>query len=361
MPHSEYDAQQEQHLNKACRLEYISLLYMLSVIVLMYLVMGSSQAMKTAWIEDCLSLIPPLSFLIGAHICNRSPNRHFPYGFHRAVSVLFLCAALALLVMGSYLIVDSAIKLVEAQHPSIGMKNFLGHDMWLGWWMILVLLWGTFPPIILGHFKMKHAGPLNDKILYTDAKMNKADWMTAVAAIGGVLGIGYGLWWADAAAALVISFDILKDGWTQTKDATLGLMNRSPTEIDNGYSDLSDRARKKLLEYDFIQSAEVKLYEAGHLIFGQGYVHFQQDVIPSQKQIKAATRAVRKLDWRLKEFSISLAVWRQTNHPAFTSFKIALFMPLFQRIRAEPVKGAIIFKRADLDPVCLAFQHIVVS
>lgn len=191
-PQYEFSEEQDKALHKARFLQYLSMAYLISVIILMYIVMGSSQAMKTAWIEDCLSLIPPICFLVGAHVCWRPPTEHYPYGFHRIVSVLFLCAALALLLMGAYLLIDALIKLGKQEHPTIGMKEFFGQDIWLGWWMILVLLWGTFPPVLLGHAKIKHAKTLHDKILITDGKMNKADWMTAAAAIGGILGIGMG-------------------------------------------------------------------------------------------------------------------------------------------------------------------------
>lgn len=40
---------------------------------------------------------------------------------------------------------------------------------------------------------------MHDKVLHADAKMNKADWMTAAAALVGVLGIGLGWWWAKIA------------------------------------------------------------------------------------------------------------------------------------------------------------------
>ena len=63
--------------------------------------------------------------------------------------------------------------------------------------------------MFLGRAKMKLAQKLHDKVLYADADMNKADWMTAVAAMVGVAGIGIGLWWADSVAALVISASIL--------------------------------------------------------------------------------------------------------------------------------------------------------
>ena len=57
-------------LSKAVRLEWITLGYLITVVIAMYLVMGSSQAMKSAWLEDVLSLIPSLVFLILPYIIN---------------------------------------------------------------------------------------------------------------------------------------------------------------------------------------------------------------------------------------------------------------------------------------------------
>lgn len=305
-PQYEFSAEQTKALKKARILEYTTIAYLISVIFLMYIVMGSSQAMKTAWIEDCLSLIPPICFLAGSRICWRPPTEHYPYGFHRVVSILFLCASLALLVMGSYLLVDALIKLVKQEHPTIGMKEFFGIDMWLGWWMILVLLWGTFPPVLLGRAKVKHARTLNDKILITDGKMNKADWMTAVAAIAGVLGIGMGWWWADAVAAAFISFDILKDGWKQTKDAVTGLINRSPKSVDGEYLNLPEKVENKLMEYDWVKKAKVRLYEHGHLFFGEGMIETENNQMISPESIFEARQEIRDYDWRLQDFNLTV-------------------------------------------------------
>jgi cobalt-zinc-cadmium efflux system protein len=40
----------------------------------MGLSMGSSQAMRTAWIEDTLGLVPPIVFLIAARFEERASN-----------------------------------------------------------------------------------------------------------------------------------------------------------------------------------------------------------------------------------------------------------------------------------------------
>lgn len=305
-PQYEFTQEQEKALHQARWLEYVTIAYLLSVIVLMYFVTGSSQAMKTAWYEDILSLVPPISFLIGSWICWRKPSNHFPYGFHRAVSVLYLVAALALLGMGSFLLIEAVTTLFKGEHPTIGMREYFGIDIWLGWWMIAVLLWGTFPPIFLGLKKLKLAKPLNDKILYTDGKMNKADWMTAAAAIPGVLGIGLGWWWADAVAAGLISIDILMDGWKQSRDAVTGLMNRAPTAMDNGYLDLPEEIKAQLLTYPWIHDAEVRLYEHGHLIFGEGFIQTPNDTPLDPERMREAIKAVNGMDWRLQGFALTI-------------------------------------------------------
>lgn len=304
-PKHEFSASQHATIRKAVRLEWLTLAYLSSVVVLMYMVMGSSQAMKTAWVEDMLSMVPPIMFLLTNHWRNKAPNNHFPYGYHRITSIGYLVSALALLVVGGYLIVDSLMKLVTAHHPTIGMQTYFGVDLWLGWWMILVLLWGTFPPVLLGVAKKKLAKPIYDKILNTDAKMNKADWLTAVAAIGGVLGIGLGLWWADAIAALFISYDIIRDGYTQSRDAVTGLMNRAPKELDGSYSDLPNRVIAALEELDWVDSAEVRLREEGHLIFGEGFYRSRQDKPVSNEDLRNARKYITSLDWRLHSFALS--------------------------------------------------------
>ena len=46
-------------LAKAHKLEWLTLAYQVSVVVVMYLSLGQSQAMKTAWADDMLGMIAP--------------------------------------------------------------------------------------------------------------------------------------------------------------------------------------------------------------------------------------------------------------------------------------------------------------
>ena len=209
---TELPEKQAATLRKAIRYEWITIAFLAVAITLVGLVAGNSQAMKVAWAEDMLSLAPPIAFLVAVRIIRKPPTAKRPYGYHRSVGVAHLVAAVALTTMGAFLIFDSAVGLVTAEHPSIGSVQLFGQVFWLGWLMMAVMVLTGVPPVLLGRVKIKLARELHDKVLYADAKMNKADWMTALASLVGVAGIGIGWWWTDAVAALFISLSILSDG-----------------------------------------------------------------------------------------------------------------------------------------------------
>ncbi|MWD30606.1 cation transporter, partial [Aquicoccus sp. SCR17] len=58
----------ERVVQQAKHLEWVTLGVLVVTIVLVAIVMGSSQAMRAAWIEDLLSLIPPIAFLIALRV-----------------------------------------------------------------------------------------------------------------------------------------------------------------------------------------------------------------------------------------------------------------------------------------------------
>jgi cation diffusion facilitator family transporter len=281
----------EERQRKAVRLEWITLVYMLSAVVLLFLTLGQSQAMKAAWIEDLLSLLPPAAFLIAARLRKRKPSEKFPWGMHRAVTVAYVFAALALLVMGGYVFLDSAIKLVRAEHPPIGVIQLFGEEIWLGWAMIAALVYSGVPAVFLGRAKRRLADDLHDKVLFADAQMNKADWMTVSAAIVGIIGIGFGLWWADAVAALFISLDIVHDGWKNVRAAVHDLMDARPRRHDaREYHPIVERMNAELNDCDWVERGAVRLREEGHVFTGEVLV------VPRASALADGERLMERLE-----------------------------------------------------------------
>jgi cation diffusion facilitator family transporter len=294
-----------QTLRKARRLEWLTIAYLVSAVILLALVLGSSQAMKTAWVEDLLSLIPPIAFLLAMRFNSREPTGRFPYGFHRIVSIAHLCSALALFVMGTYLLVESIIKLITAEYPTINSVEIFGQTIWLGWLMLPALAWSGLPAVFLGRAKITLAEELHNKVLYADAKMNKADWLTASAAMVGVVGIGLGLWWLDAVAAALISLDITKDGVSNLRRAVVDLMDQTPTTIDEDDTDpLRDRLATMLRDLDWVEDVDLRLREEGQVYFGEAIV-VPSDSTNIPEKVEDAIKRARDLDWRIYDLALT--------------------------------------------------------
>lgn len=249
----------------ARRLEYWNIGWSVSIVVAMGLAMGSSQAMKTAWVEDTLGLVPPIAFLIAERYEARASNRRFHYGFDRVNGLGFLIAAVALAAVGVLLLKDAVTTLITAEHVTVGSTRIWGHDVWLGWFMLAAQAYATIPPLIIGHKELPLARRLHDKLLHTDAQMNKANWQTGVAGFLGVAGLGLGLWWADSAAAAIISASIILDGWKALRVATSELVDGIPCEL--GGSNLSSDAKAvaDALREEF-PDARVLMRETGRYI-----------------------------------------------------------------------------------------------
>ena len=268
MSDSVVPAQLRDPMRRAERLEWWSIGWTLSVIIVMGAAMGSSQTMKTAWIEDCISLIPPAVFLISARIERRPASARFPNGFARAPSLAFSIAAAALVALGGTLLVDSAMGLLSQEHATVAAAHIFGREVWLGWIMVAAQVYSIIVPLVLGRLKLPLAKELNDKTLFTDAMTQKANWMTGIAGIGGVIGIGMGYWWADALAAGLISLDILNDGIRALRAASAELVDGAPRGLDG--TDVAEDARALHAHLDAcFPGAEVHLRETGRVIGAQ--------------------------------------------------------------------------------------------
>lgn len=255
-----------QHdLRRARRLEWWTLFWQGSIVAVMALVLGSSQAMKSAWIEDMLGLVPAIVFLISVRLERREPTDRFPYGFHRSNSLAFLVSATALVAMGGYLLADSAMKLIAQEHPTIGQTTVFGQQLWLGWLMMAALAYSVVPPMILGRIKQPIARRLSDKVMHTDSLMQKADWMTGLTGVLGVGGVGFGLWWADSLAAAIIALDILHDGYRTLRQAAEELADGAPRALE---SDAIAEDAAALQEHlgKLFPDARIQLRETGRYI-----------------------------------------------------------------------------------------------
>lgn len=300
----QFPPEQQALRHKTARLSWLSLALLTSTAVAVYLTLGQSEAMKTAWIEDLLALIPPIALLVALRIENHAPTERFPYGYFRAIGIAFLVISAVLLLVGLWLLFDSVMKLIEGAHAPVGTMTVFGRTIWSGWAMIAALTYCVGIGILLGRLKGPVAEKLNDRALAADADMNKAGWMSEGAAIIGILLIGYGQWWGDAAAAAFISLNIVRDGWINLRQVVADLMDESPTKLgETELESLPRRVRDAAEGLPWVEKAAVRLRESGHVIAGEVFVvpRVEADLLAN---VEAASETLRGLDWRIYSLTV---------------------------------------------------------
>lgn len=302
----ELPPEQQRANRKAVRLEWVSVGYWLTAIVLLYFTLGQSQAMKAAWVEDILALFPAVAFLVASRFRHRPPNGRFPWGYHRAITVAYTVATVALFALGAYIAIDSVDKLLRGTHPPIGMVEVLDAQVWLGWLMLGALAYSGIPPVIIVRMKRPLAEALHDKVLFADAKMNRADWLTACAAAAGVIGVGLGLWWADSVAALVIAADILHDGQRYLRASVSDLMDKWPRTYDEAKPHpAAERVKQEVAAVPWIAEAAVRMREHGHTITGDVWVVPAGSEAGLTERLEALSDRLPDLDWRVHDVVVA--------------------------------------------------------
>jgi len=301
----EFPPERQTDLQRARRLEWVVTAFNVAIALIIYLAMGSSQAMKAAWVEDMLAFVPPIAFLVSLRFLDREPTEEYPYGFHRAVSIAFLAGAVALTIFGLYILVDSLVGLVRQERPTMGLAVVFGHEVWSGWIMLGALLISAIPPFVFGRLELPLANRLHDKTLKADAEMNRANWMTASAAMAGIVGVSLGWWWADAAAGALISLDIVRDGMTNLSRVVKDLVDRQPTTVHGRASGVPAKIEKAVGGLDWVERVAVRLREEGHVFTGEVFV-LPADSRLGPERIREATETARQVDWKVHDLVVTL-------------------------------------------------------
>ena len=299
-----YPEEQWRLRERAKALSWLSVGLLTSAAVLLFFALGQSEAMKTAWVSDVLTAIPPIALLIAMRVELKGPSKRFPYGYTRSIAVAFLVTSSMLSLVGLYLLYDALSKLIGQQRPPIGTTQLFGHTFWAGWLMIAALSYSLLCGFILGLLKKPVAMRLNDKALRAEATMNRDEWLSEGAAIVGIVLVGFGHWWADAAAAAFISIEIVHDGWINLRLVLGDLMDETPTKMgEKELEDVTDKVRLRVESLADVAVAAVRLREHGRALTGEVFIvpRDHADVVDLVSDV--ASRAT-DVDWRLHDLAV---------------------------------------------------------
>lgn len=303
----EFPPEQAALLARARRLEWLTVAYIATSALALGLSMGGSQAMRTSFFEDVVSVVPALAFLVCTRLAIRRPTPTFPYGFHGVVALGHLAAATALLGMGGFLLWEAVVKLVTLDRTEIGRLQLFGRDVWAGWPMLAAVTYSAIPSFFLGRAKLKLAPQIHDKILHADAEMMRADWMVEVATGVGVIGVGLGVWLMDPLAAAAVSLNILKDGADNARAALCDLIERRPMKVDREEPDPAPEELKAWLErLEWAAEAHVRVREVGHVLFGEVFIRPREGAADLPRRAREARDEALRARWRLHDLTVTV-------------------------------------------------------
>lgn len=295
------------------KLEWMTIFYQVGAAALVLWLAGNSQSMKTEWFENALAVFPPLGVLLTYETENKKQDNKHPFGHHRASTVAFVGAAFALAGIGTFLFYDAAKNLISREHPSIGGFNLFGHTIWHGWLMIGILIVTAIPPVLLAKAKIPVAKLLHDKALFADADINRANWLSNGAGVIGLLLVASGQWWGDSLAALIISVDIMHDGWGNVVKSLSDVMDHHPTDLETGRQDpIVAEMLRVLGALPFVEDVRILVREHGRYFFAEIFVKPKKDAPQTQATLEpiAMTKQIREavlpLDWRLQHVAIEI-------------------------------------------------------
>ncbi|MES1926513.1 cation transporter [Salinisphaera sp. T31B1] len=300
--------QKRRVLTQARRQEWLVLGLRISVVIALYAALGSTQSLTAIWLKSLWALLPPIAFLTACRVERREPTPRFPYGFYRAGSIAFLTSALALSCMGLYLLYSALHGWLAGRHPSLTTIAADNVWHWPGWPILAAIAYSAAVPWFAGRARQRRAIALHDKGLFADATMGRVSWRAAAAAGLGVIGIGLGVWWADIAATVVISIDVLWHGLRHLRTATCDLIDEVPRRIG---SNALDPAGRRIHDYldslDWVADARIRLREEGRLLTGVALI-CPHDTICDEpgliERIDAARAEIEAGDWRLLDFEL---------------------------------------------------------
>src|SRR3954467_10098787 len=97
----------EPDVQKAKRVAWLSIVLLAIGSAVYLFTMGQSEAMKTAWVTEILSILPSVAYLVALRFELKAPTRRFPFGYFRAISISYLVAACSLTLIGVWLLYDA--------------------------------------------------------------------------------------------------------------------------------------------------------------------------------------------------------------------------------------------------------------
>ena len=184
-------------------------------------IISGSRALLADALHSASDIVGSIVILFAVKIAVKPPDEEHPYGHGKAENIASFIIALLLIVVGIE-ISASSIKVFFGETPSAPGKLAL-----------IVIIISILVKEALFHYKLFLGKKYRSAALITEAWHHRSDSLSSIAALIGIGGaiLGEYLGWpmlvyGDAAAGIVVSFIVIKVGYSLAKESSVIMMEK---------------------------------------------------------------------------------------------------------------------------------------
>ena len=181
--------------------------------------LGGSAGLLAETIHNLADAFTALPLGLAFILARREANRRFTYGYGRAEDVAGAVVVLLIVASAGLSAYESYQKLAHAETPR-----------YLEWGMLAAAV-GIVGNEIVARYKIRVGKDIGSAALVADGQHSRADGLTSLAALLGLLGARLGWPQADGIAGLLITLFILGIVWETGRDILSRLMDSVEPEL----------------------------------------------------------------------------------------------------------------------------------
>lgn len=202
-PHS-HDATEaiesaEQSSEAGIRAAWVSLAGMMATaaVQLLIVAISGSIGLLADTVHNLGHAVTTIPLLIAFRLGRRAPTRRYPYGFRRAEDVSGILIAAVIAVSAALIVIESVGALIDPR----AMTN--------SGWVLAAALVGAVGNEAVAVYRIRIGRRIGSAALIAEGKHARADGLTSLVVVGGVVGLWLGYPRADAVVGLAVAVVIL--------------------------------------------------------------------------------------------------------------------------------------------------------
>ena len=183
--------------------------------------LSGSRALLADALHSASDIVGSIVVLFAVKIANKPPDEEHPYGHGKAENIASIIVALLLIVVGIEIIISSA-KVFFGETPVAPSSLAL-----------IIIIVSILIKEGLFHYKYRLGKKYSSSALVTEAWHHRSDSLSSIAALLGIgsaiLGDIYNiplLIYGDAIAGIIVSFIVIKVGYSLAKESSLVMMEK---------------------------------------------------------------------------------------------------------------------------------------